>query len=216
MESVVMPNLPALLAGREKPLNLDERLALIAICHSRQRTEMAASLLDAALADLGRRPLDQGQRLVLIGICRSMQRTAAVARLSMEAFAIDPPLANQLATRHRYYAGCCAARAGCGEGADAAGLKDEERTRWRDQARAWLRDDLIASRALLTGAPTAERRRLPGKLEFWFRDPDLACVREDGKLGKLPPAEQEAWRELWRDARSLLAEARSPNSKASP
>src|SRR5262249_34838522 len=42
MESVVMPNLPALLAGQEKPRDLDERLALIAIAHSRRRAEMAA------------------------------------------------------------------------------------------------------------------------------------------------------------------------------
>jgi tetratricopeptide (TPR) repeat protein len=212
MESVVMPNLAALLSGKEKPCNRDERLALIAACHSTGRTEMAASLLDAELAGPIRRPVEQGQRLVLIGICRSLQRTAAAARLFAEAFAVDPDLADRLDAGHRYNAACCAARAGCGDGEDAAGLSDRERAAWREQARVWFRDDLLAKRVLLIRAPTPERRWLPGKLESWFKDPDLARVRDAGELRKLPPPEQEAWRAIWRDAELLLAEARSTKS----
>jgi serine/threonine-protein kinase len=175
---------------------------------------MAASLLDAELTDLGRHPLNQSQRMVLIGVCRTMQRTAAATRLFVEAFAVDSALANG-PEAHRYYAACCAARAGCGDGEDAGGLKDEERARWRDQARVWLRDDLVAKMALFARASAAERRWLPGQLETWFRDTDLAGVRDDGHLRNLPPAEQEAWRALWRNTESLLVETRSATSRDS-
>jgi serine/threonine-protein kinase len=169
----------------------------------------------AALIAGKAKPRTQAERIALIAVCQSTRRTATAARLFSEAFDLDPAIANRLEEGHRYNAACCAARAGCGDGKDAADLSEQDRASWRERARLWLRDDLVANRALLSGAPTAERRALPGKLESWLRDPDLACVREDGKLLKLPFAEQEAWRVLWRDARSLLAEARSPNSKAS-
>jgi serine/threonine-protein kinase len=171
-EPLVMPNLKALLAGQEKPNNMDEQLALASVCHSMWRTAQAASMF-------------------------------------AEAFAADPKLATQLDAAHRYYAATCAARAGCGVGEDVAGLSEKKRARWREQARVWLRDDLVAKKALLSGAPIAERSALPGKLDFWFRDPALACVREDGDLAKLVPAEKEAWLAIWRDAKSLLAQAKS-------
>jgi serine/threonine-protein kinase len=43
-DRVVMPNLDALLAGRESPGDQDERLALLAVCESTQRSAMAAAL----------------------------------------------------------------------------------------------------------------------------------------------------------------------------
>jgi hypothetical protein len=171
-----MPNLAALLTGKVKPRDHDERMALIAIC-------------------------------------QSMQRTAMAARLFVEVFDTDPEMANRLEARHRYYAACCAARAGCGDGEDMAPLSDEERALWRERARGWLRDDLIALRALLTSASTERRAALPGTLESWLKDRALACVRDDGQLGKLSPAEREAWLAFWRDAKALLAEAKSAISK---
>jgi hypothetical protein len=121
--------------------------------------------------------------------------------------------AGNCAAAHRYNAACCAARAGSGDGEDAADLSKQERASWRERARLWLYDDVVAKRALLSGAPTALREALPGKLEFWFKDPDLASVRDDNKLRRRPPAEREAWLALWRDATSLLAEATSAISK---
>jgi hypothetical protein len=42
-------------------------------------------------------------------------------------------------------------------------------------------------------------------LAGWQRDPDLAGVRSDAALDKLPQAEQEAWRLLWADVGKTLA-----------
>jgi tetratricopeptide (TPR) repeat protein/predicted Ser/Thr protein kinase len=172
-ERVVMPNLTQLLAGHEKPRDHDERMALIAVCES-------------------------------------MQRTAQAATLYADAFKETPALTQDW----RYAAAGCAARAGCGDGEDVAELSDAERAVLREEARLWLRHDLIANKALLAGAPTSERAALRGKLDTWFKDPALACVRDVGKLRKLPSAEREAWVQLWHNAESLRAEARSVLSKA--
>jgi len=95
----------------------------------------------------------------------------------------------------------------------AGGTPEGERA-MREEARLWLHDDLIANKALLAGAPTSERAALPGRLDTWFKDPALACVRDVGKLRKLPSSEREAWVQLWHYAESLRAEARSALSKA--
>jgi hypothetical protein len=87
------------------------------------------------------------------------RRYAAGARFFADAFAAQPKL---LADGHtlryqaarfarakawedgplRYIAARFAARAGCGQGADAATLDEKERARLRHQALAWLRDEL--------------------------------------------------------------------------
>jgi hypothetical protein len=45
-------------------------------------------------------------------------------------------------------------------------------------------------------------------LQHWQRDPDLAGLRDEAALAKLPPAEREASRKLWAEADSLLQKAR--------
>jgi len=56
-------------------------------------------------------------------------------------------------TESRYRAAGCAALAGCGRGADGANLDAAERTRWREQARAWLKADLVVWAKKLAGGP---------------------------------------------------------------
>jgi eukaryotic-like serine/threonine-protein kinase len=172
-EHVVMPNLTQLLAGSEKPRDEDERMALIAICQSMQRTAQAATLYAAAFKQ-----------------------------------------APALSQRWRYAAACCAARAGCGDGEDAAQLSETERAVSREQARGWLRDDLAAMNVQLANEPKVGRAPVLQRLEAWFKDPALACVRDEAKLRKLPSAERETWIRFWHDVESLHAEARSAISKA--
>jgi serine/threonine-protein kinase len=167
--------------------------------------------LDALLARQ-RGPRDDDERMALIAVCRSMQRTQRAASLYVDAFAFEPGSADRLGVDRRYDAACCAARAGCGDGEDAAGTSEEERAGWRERARGWLRDDLAGKRGLLNGDPNVESAALPGELESWFEDPALAGVRDEDALNRLPPAEHEAWRALWRDAEALLADARSANA----
>jgi serine/threonine-protein kinase len=149
------------------------------------------------------RPADEAERLEFARVCSVKQRFAAAAGLSAEAFASQPRLADDLRAAHRYNAACDAARAGCGQGADAAGLTVAARLRWRRQALTWLRDELAAwKRAVDVGGPGAAP--LVGQtLRHWQADPDLAGLRDPAQLARLPAEERAACERLWAD----LAEA---------
>ena len=49
-------------------------------------------------------------------------------------------------------------------------------------------------------------------LNHWKKDPDLAGVRDDEELAKLPEAEREAWKTLWADVAALLKRVEKPTS----
>jgi serine/threonine-protein kinase len=171
---------------------------------------MAARLLTDV-----KEPRNNEDRLALIAVCKSMKRIARAALLYADAFAADPEFANGAGSSHPYDAACFAARAVSGDGEDAADLSEAQRASLRERARVWLRDDLVAKRAHLTGAPSPHRLAVPGLLETWLTDPALAGVRDEGALRKLSPAEREAWLALWGDVKSLLAEAKSVLAKPS-
>jgi serine/threonine-protein kinase len=96
-----------------------------------------------------------------------------------------------------------AALAGTGQGADATDLGDEQRARWRKQALDWLREDLaLLGKRLDEGTPQAHAE-VAGTLRHWQKTPDLAGLRDDDALAKLPEAEREACRKLWADVESL-------------
>jgi serine/threonine-protein kinase len=158
-----------------------------------------------AFMDGKHQPQDNDERLALLGACQFKNRTHAMARLYADAFAADPPLANDLGAGHRYNAARAAAQAGCERGEDATGLGEGERKRLRDQAREWLRAELAArARALDTSAAaTRETHRLA--LTRWRSDPDLAGLREPAELGMLPANERKEFITLWADLDDLLA-----------
>jgi serine/threonine-protein kinase len=150
------------------------------------------------------RPRDNSERLALLGVCRFKNRTLASARLYADAFAADPTLAEDPRSRQRYHAARAAAQAGCGRGTDAAGVEEWERAHWRNQAREWLRADLAAWARLLDSNPAA-RGDLWKALTLWRVDPDLACVRDPGELGKLAEGERKEYLALWADVAAVLA-----------
>jgi hypothetical protein len=47
---------------------------------------------------------------------------------------------------------------------------------------------------------------LPGTLAHWRKDADLAGIRDDEPLARLPDAERQQWQALWGDVRQLLAD----------
>ncbi len=191
------------------PSAVDSQEAWVNHILRRQAEPLVLSNLAALLARQDE-PRSPYERLALAAVCESTRRTARAATLYADAFKKAPALSRLW----RYAAACCAARAGCGDGEDAAQLSETERAESREQARIWLRDDLNANKGLLAGAPSSERAALPGKLETWFEDPALAGVRDEGKLRKLPSAERENWIRLWHDAESLRGEARTAISKS--
>src|SRR5205085_2881461 len=89
------------------------------------------------------------QRSEYAQLCYCKRRYAAAARLWAEAFAADPKLADDPLASHRDDAAFAAALAAAGQGADAGALDERERARWRKQALAWLRAELVVYGKLL-------------------------------------------------------------------
>jgi serine/threonine-protein kinase len=155
-------------------------------------------------------PQDNDERLGLLGVCQFMGRTHALSRLYADAFAADPRLAEDVAAGHRYNAARAATLASCGRGEDARGHGEEEKRRWRAQARQWLWADLTAWGKALDTDPTS-RDLVRQTLTRWRSDPDLAGLREPIELDKLPADERKEWRALWRDFEILLERVQAPS-----
>jgi serine/threonine-protein kinase len=151
-------------------------------------------------------PRDNNERLALLGACQFTNRKHALAGLYADAFAADPRLAKDPGTGHRFRAACAAAQAGCGRGADAIGLGESDRRRWRKQARQWLQEDLAAWEQSL-GGPAAGRRRAAETLRHWRADPDLAGLRAPSELAKLSADERKDCLALWAEVDDLLSRA---------
>jgi hypothetical protein len=165
-------------------------------------------LLERQLPDVLAGKLEPASRIELleyIEVCTLTQRFSGSARLYAQAFAGEAKLAADLRAGHRYNAACDAARAGTGQGKDAGTLDTNQRAEMRYRALGWLQDDLAAhTRALgrnwvIWGKPSYQA------LLHWQKDVDLAAVRDPVALGKLPEAEQVAWRNLWARVGALLA-----------
>jgi tetratricopeptide (TPR) repeat protein/tRNA A-37 threonylcarbamoyl transferase component Bud32 len=120
------------------------------------------------------------------------------ARLYRDAFARQRTLADA----HRYNAARAAALAGTGQGKDASELVDSQRAEWRKQALNWLAADLAAHREQAkkaVGRPIVRER-----LAHWLADKDLAGVRDERSLARLPAGERESWRKVWGEVAVLL------------
>jgi hypothetical protein len=60
---------------------------------------------------------------------------------------------------------------------------------------------------LLAAANDEQRGGIVKNLELWHQDIDLAGIRDDADLAKLPEAERVAFRKLWADVDALLKTA---------
>jgi serine/threonine-protein kinase len=176
------------------------------ICHILRREAEGLILPNLpAFLDGTYQPRGNDERLALLGACQFLNRTGAMARLYADAFAAAPGLADDLGAGHRYNAARAAAQAGCGRGADATGLGEEEGARWRMQARQWLRADLAARARALDAGPAATRGTGRLALTRWHNEPDLAGLRDPGDLDKLPADERQEYLALWADLAAVLA-----------
>jgi Flp pilus assembly protein TadD len=153
-------------------------------------------------------PKDAAEQLALADLCRRYRkRYAAAARFYSDAFAGDPKLTFAQQAFCRYNAACAAALAGGGQGTDADKLEAKEKTRLRQQALSWLRDSLQHYAKQLETADAKTRATLQQTLRYWQQDPDLAGLRDEKAMAKLPEAERQAWQKLWADVAALLKRA---------
>src|SRR5262249_35767530 len=131
-------------------------------------------------------------------------RPRAAARLFAAVFAVNPKLGDDLKTWQRYNGARYAALTGSGQGKDAEGLDEEERTRWRKQALDWLRADLAAHEKQLKSGQQEDRAFVAKRLHHWQRDADLAGLRDQEAIAKLTVQERQACEKLWADVEALL------------
>jgi serine/threonine-protein kinase len=164
-------------------------------------------ILDAKLPGVLRgaeKPANAAEQIEFAELCGLKKLAATAARLSRDAFAADPKLAETVPSGARYNAACYAALAGCGQGRDADKLDGQERARWRRQALHWLRADLTWwGKALDKGNAQAKAEVQP-QMRHWQTDADLAGVRDKEALAKLPAEERQQWQQLWADVAALL------------
>ncbi len=145
-----------------------------------------------------RRPADAQERLQLAAFClHYKQRYRTAAAWYGEAFAAAPAATADRKAGHRYDAACAAALAGSGQGRDTGKLNDAERAVLRQQALDWLRADLTIHAKRLQGAAPNDRTLLAQQMQHWQRDRDLAVIRENSALARLPAGERAASAQLW-------------------
>jgi serine/threonine-protein kinase len=141
-------------------------------------------------------------------ICRIKKRNVAAARYYAAALKGAPEFFEDPRSARRYLAACAATLAGSASDEEGAKLDEDERARWRKEARAWLRADLAAWSRMLDRDP-AVRLLLQKTLIRWQSDPDLAGLRDPPALDQLPPNERDECRALWDDVRALWRRAQA-------
>jgi serine/threonine protein kinase/Tfp pilus assembly protein PilF len=155
------------------------------------------------------KPRDSAERLALGDLCYKSGRYATSARFWNEAIAETPTLDDDMAKGHRYNAACSASLAASGRGKDEPMPDDAAKAKLREQALGWLRADLAAWGEVLDGTKEpARKQKVAGTIAHWKEDADLAGIRDEQALARLPEAEREAFRTLWADVDRLLAKAR--------
>jgi tetratricopeptide (TPR) repeat protein len=138
-------------------------------------------------------------------------RHAEALQETLTALQQDPTLAENPHHHFLYNAACLAMN--CAEGKDINTATPAERTAYRKQALDLLTADLAWNRK----RAAADRALAHENMEWWLGDADWASIRDPTALEKLPPAEREAWRKLWADARELrdhTAPQADPQSKS--
>jgi hypothetical protein len=72
---------------------------------------------------------------------------------------------------------------------------------------AWLRADLTAWAKVVSEGLPPGRAAAAKMVRHWQRDADLASVRDQAALARVPPEERAAWERLWADVAALLQKA---------
>jgi hypothetical protein len=76
------------------------------------------------------------------------------------------------------------------------------------EAIEWLNTEHAEWSTLLESGPAQARPFMVKTLEHWHPDPDLAGIRDEKDLARLPEGERSAVKQLWSDVDALLRKAR--------
>jgi serine/threonine-protein kinase len=155
-------------------------------------------------------PSDANEGIDFAELCARKCWYAAAARLYTDAFAA-PSKVGRNPGNHAHEAARAAARAGCGEGEDAAELDDPARVALRGRALAWLRAERDAMAEELIRSNAEGQKGVVWTLRLWQQDAALAGVRDAEGLAALREDERQRWRSLWDGVENLVAGDRVPS-----
>lgn len=156
------------------------------------------------------KPAGDLERLDVAELCRIKKYYRAAAQFSAEALQNAPELGNNIGRQHRYLAACHAALAATRPGADNVEMSASEQAVLRRNAIDWLRADLDAWSQVIAGGDAPAIARARTQLRHWWQDSDLAGIRDDAALSRIPPDEQADWRRFWSAAAGLLKKTELP------
>ena len=159
-------------------------------------------------------PKDNADRALLARICSALGQNVKAARLFSEAFHTGPSLPEDIRRMLLVAAGQAALLAGCGVGSDAAGLSESDQAHWRNQALAWLQEDLALWKGCATAGKTSDRIAAKEEMDRWRNIADLHLAGRPQWTAKLSADERKAWTKLWRDVEELPRRSLSPPPRA--
>ena len=102
---------------------------------------------------------------------------------------------------------CSAALAGCGKCLDDPPPDETARAALRQHALEWLKAERAFWARQVKSGKLQDRRAIVRQLRCWQQDTNLAGVRDDVALARLPEGERTAWRDFWSDVETLRKEA---------
>jgi serine/threonine-protein kinase len=149
-------------------------------------------------------PGDATECLKLAQLAQMKRSNRTAVELFAGALHAGGKLAADVRQYHRYDAACAAAMAAAGQAKDVEHLPDKARLMLRRQALCWLRDNLAAYAKVAERPEPAARQFVRQQLAHWQEDTDLASVRDNAALDKLPGDEHQQWRQLWDETAALL------------
>jgi tetratricopeptide (TPR) repeat protein len=178
-----------------------------------RRSDPENPVLDARLAAIiqgNQQPNRENDRVKLAKRADDQALYATAARLWGEVLEANPALKNDGLTQYPYRAARSAALAGCGAGKDHLSRDVSAQPKLRGQAREWLKANLATLEQTLNYDPTQVNPYVANTLEHWLQDANLAGIRDEDQLAKLPEAERKEWQSLWAEVEKLKKRAERP------
>ena len=149
-------------------------------------------------------PADNSERLAFAQMAYDGKRFSAAARHWAFALAGDPNLDTNCWNHYRFHAACAAALAAAGQGQDEPLLDGAAKARLRRQALDWLKTELTAWKQASQIIEPHIQEQVGNTLAHWKEGTDLASIRDEKELARLPEEERKEWQSLWADVEVLL------------
>ena len=127
-----------------------------------------------------------------------------------KALQANPKLGDDPLTQPRYNAARAAVLAATAQGQDEPPLDDAAKARLRQQALNWLKAELSAWKLLSMVIEPGNKELVAKTLAHWKQGTDLAGIRDENELAKLPESERNEWQSLWVEFEALLKPAQGP------